>query len=305
MTARRPRAEEAALPPRDMALAVLVAAIWGVSFIAIKAGVTQAPPLFLTALRFFLAAIPAVFLVPRPKARLVDLAGYGLCIGVGQFGLLFTAIGLGMPAGLASLVIQIQALFTIGLAHLVLGQKARPAQVAGALVALAGIAIIGAFRGLSAPLGPFLAVLGAAAFWSVGNLFSIRAGRANMLGFIVWSSLFAPLPLLLASLIFEDRAAIGAAILQPSLAVWGGAAFLAYVATIVGFGLWSWLLSRHPAAQVTPFALLVPVFGLVSASVVYGESLGGGTWLGVAVAMAGLAIAVFAGRGRRGQGQGK
>ena len=298
MIARAPRESGGMLPPSDMALAVLVAAIWGVSFIAIKAGVSEAPPLFLTALRFFLAAFPAVLFVPRPKAKLVDLAGYGLCIGVGQFGLLFAAIKFGMPAGLASLVIQIQALFTIGLAHVMLGQRARPGQIAGALVALAGIGLIGFFRGASAPLAPFFAVLGAAACWSFGNLFSIRAGRTNMLGFIVWSSLFAPLPLLLLSLAMEDHDAIFRALSHPTLVVWGGAAFLAYVATIVGFGLWSHLLSRHPAAEVTPFALLVPVFGLAAAALVYQEPLRGGELAGVAVAMAGLAIAVFSGRDR-------
>jgi O-acetylserine/cysteine efflux transporter len=300
MIARTPRAAAgAAMPPRDMALAVMVAAIWGVSFIAIKAGVSEAPPLFLTALRFFLAGVPAFLLVRRPAVRMVDLAGYGLCIGVGQFGLLFAAIKFGMPAGLASLVIQIQALFTIGLAHVVLGQKTRAGQIVGAVVALAGIGLIGAFRGASAPLAPFLAILGAAAFWSVGNLFSIRAGRTNMIGFIVWSSLFAPLPLLLLSLAFEDHASIARAVLHPTLAVWGGAAYLAYGATVVGFGLWSYLLSRHPAAQVTPFALLVPVFGLGAASLVYGEPLDGGEALGAALALTGLAIAVFSGRARR------
>jgi O-acetylserine/cysteine efflux transporter len=300
MIARSPgEAAGAALPARDLALAVVVAAIWGVSFIAIKAGVAEAPPLFLTALRFFLAGVPAFLFIPRPKVRLVDLAGYGLCIGVGQFGLLFAAIKHGMPAGLASLVIQIQALFTIGLAHVALGQKTRSGQIFGAVVALSGIGLIGYFRGASAPLAPFLAILGAAAFWSMGNLFSIRAGRTNTIGFIVWSSLFAPLPLLLLSLAFEDHAAIVRAFAHPTLAVWGGAIYLAYGATMVGFGMWSYLLSRHPAALVTPFALLVPVFGLGAAALVYGEPLGGGEALGAALALTGLAITVFSGRARR------
>lgn len=297
MIGRSPPAE-GGLPPRDMALAVLIAAVWGVSFIAIKAGVAQAPPLFLTALRFSLASFPAALFIPRPKVKLADLAGYGLCIGVGQFGLLFAAIGFGMPAGLASLVIQIQSLFTIALAYAFLGQKVRAGQILGALAALAGVGLIGYFRSASAPLAPFLAVLGAAGFWSVGNIFSIRAGRTNMLAFIVWSSLFAPAPLLLLSWLLEDHAAIVAALLHPALAVWGGAAFLAYVATMLGFGLWSFLLSRHPAAQVAPFSLLVPVFGIAAAALVYGEPLGGGEAMGAALAMTGLAIAVFAGRRR-------
>ncbi len=284
------------LPPRDLALAVLIAFLWGVSFIAIKAGVAEAPPLFLTALRFSFAAFPAVLFIPRPKVRLLDLAGYGLCIGVGQFGLLFVSIKFGMPAGLASLVIQIQALFTIALAHVVLGQRARRGQLIGALVAMAGVGVIGFFRGGSAPLLPFLALIAAAAFWSAGNMFSIRAGRTHMLGFIVWSSLFAPMPLLGLSLLLEDHGAIARALLHPSLVVWGGAAFLAYGATTIGFGLWSYLLSRHPAAQVTPFALLVPVFGMGAAALVYHEPLSFGAMLGAGVVMAGLAIAVFSRR---------
>ncbi|HUO53972.1 MAG TPA: EamA family transporter [Rhodoblastus sp.] len=289
MSARAPRS--GALPAPEIALAVLIAVLWGVSFVAIKAGVAQAPPLFLTALRFSLAAFPAVLFVPRPKARWRDLAGYGLCVGVGQFGLLFLSIRDGMPAGLASLVIQTQAIFTMALAHLVLRQSIQPRQVVGAAIALTGVALIGFARGAGAPLAPFLAVVAAALFWSAGNIFSIRAGRTNMLGFIVWSSLFAPLPLLALSLILEDHAAIASALLHPSLAVWGGAAFLAYGATIVGFGLWGHLLSRHPAAQVAPFSLLVPVFGMASTAFVFGEPLGAGVLGGAAVVLIGLAVA--------------
>jgi O-acetylserine/cysteine efflux transporter len=285
-----------ALPPRDIALALLIAALWGLSFVAIKAGVAQAPPLFLTALRFVLATFPAILFLPRPKAKFLDLAGYGLCIGVGQFGLLFLAIRYGMPAGLASLVIQTQAIFTMALAHFLLGQKTSRRQVAGSAVALAGVAIIGVSRGAAAPILPFLAVLAAALFWSAGNLFSIRAGRTNMLAFIVWTSAFAPLPLLALSFLLEDHAAIVAAIIHPTFAVWGGAAFLAYGATMVGFGLWSWLLSRHPAALVAPFSLLVPVFGMGSTALVFGETLGPSVILGAAVVLAGLALAVLPGR---------
>jgi O-acetylserine/cysteine efflux transporter len=277
---------------------VLIAALWGASFVAIKAGVAQAPPLFLTALRFFLAAFPAILFIPRPRVKLGDLAGYGLCIGVGQFGLLFLAIRNGMPAGLASLVIQTQAIFTMALAHILLGQKTSPRQVLGALVALSGVAIIGFSRGGSTPLTPFLAVLAAAIFWSAGNLFSIRAGRTNMLAFIVWSSAFAPLPLLALSFLLEDHGAIIAAVAHPTIAVWGGAAFLAYGATIVGFGLWSHLLSRYPAAQVAPFSLLVPVFGMALTALVFGETLGAGVLAGAAVVLAGLALAVTQGRRR-------
>jgi O-acetylserine/cysteine efflux transporter len=290
------RSAQEKLPARDLLLAVLIAALWGFSFIAIKAGVAEAPPLTFTAMRFFLAAFPAVLLVPRPKTRLFDLLGYGLCIGVGQFGLLFLAIRWGMPAGLASLVIQIQSILTILLAWIALGQKPRAAQLTGAGVALAGVTLIGFSRGLSAPVLPFLAVVGAALFWAAGNLFSIRAGKIQVFGFIAWSSLVAPAPLLALSWAVEDHGAIVQALTHPSLAVWGGAAFLAYGATMIGFGLWSWLLSRHPVAQVAPFSLLVPVFGLSGAALAFGETLTSATLAGIVVVLAGLAITVFARR---------
>lgn len=284
------------LPVRDLLLAVLIAALWGFSFIAIKAGVAEAPPLAFTAMRFCLAAFPAVLFVPRPKTRLLDLIGYGLCIGVGQFGLLFLAIRWGMPAGLASLVIQIQSIFTILLAWIALGQKPRAAQMIGAGVALSGVALIGFSRGLSAPVLPFLAVVGAAMFWAAGNLFSIRAGKIQVFGFIAWSSLVAPAPLFALSWTLEDHAAIVQALTHPSLAVWGGAAFLAYGATMIGFGLWSWLLIRHPVAQIAPFSLLVPVFGLSGAALAFGETLTSATLAGIVVVLAGLAITIFARR---------
>jgi len=291
------RAGEERLPLRDLVLAVLIAALWGFSFIAIKAGVAEAPPLTFTALRFLLAAAPALF-VSRPKARLRDLAGYGLCIGVGQFGLLFLAIRYGMPAGLASLVIQIQSIFTILLAWIALGQRPRAAQMIGAGIALAGVSLIGFSRGMASPVLPFLAVVGAAVCWAAGNLFSIRAGKVQMLGFIAWSSLFSPAPLFALSWALEDHAAIVHALTHPSLAVWGGAAFLAYGATVIGFGLWSWLLSRHPVAQVAPFSLLVPVFGLSGAALAFGETLNAVTALGIGIVLAGLVVAVLSPRRR-------
>ncbi len=284
------------LPPRDLALAVLIAFLWGTSFIATKAAVTEAPPLTVTALRFIFAAFPAVLFTPRPKAPFAVLAGYGLCIGLGQFGLMFTALAQGMPAGLASLVMQIQSVFTIAMAWLLFGQKPRAAQILGATIALSGVALIGFSRGGSVPALPFVAVVAAALFWAAGNLFSIRAGRVNTFSFIVWSSLFSPLPLLALSWLLEDHDAVIRALTHPSLTVWGGAAFLAYGATMVGFGLWSWLLSRHPVGQVAPFSLLVPVFGLSSAALVFGERLDALAIAGIVTVLAGLATAVFSRR---------
>ena len=198
---------------RDVALTLAVIVIWGVNFMAIKWGVAEVPPLLLTALRYVVAAVPAIFFVRRPTVRLSILVAYGLAIGVGQFGLLFSAIHLGMPAGLASLVLQLQSFFTIGLAVAFLGERPKGAQLFGALVALVGIggiiAVREAFEG--AALWPFGddGLRGGGMLEGVASTSLVKkAGRIDMLGFVVWSSLAPPIPLYLLSLIFEGPGAV-------------------------------------------------------------------------------------------------
>jgi len=189
---------------RDILAAIVAAIALGLAFIAIKIGIREAPPLLLTALRFVFAVIPAILFVRPPRAPVSRVILYGLFVGVGQFGLLFLAIGLGMPVGLASLVIQLQAFVTVFLAWIVLKEQPTAAQMIGAGVALLGIVAIGATRLGGASLGPFLMVVGAAFCWGVGNLISKLAGRIDMFAFVIWSSLAAPLPLFALSLIFEE-----------------------------------------------------------------------------------------------------
>ena len=194
------------MTPRDILAALAAALVLGLAFIAIKFGVREAPPLLLTALRFVFAAFPAVLFVKPPRAPAAMVMLYGLLIGVGQFGLLFLAIGLGMPVGLASLVIQLQAFVTIFLAWLCSASvRARRKWSARASRSL-GIAAIGATRLGGASLGPLLMVIGAAFCWGAGNIVGKLAGKIDMFAFVVWSSLAAPVPLFALSLLFEgDR----------------------------------------------------------------------------------------------------
>ncbi|MDR3471805.1 MAG: EamA family transporter [Devosia sp.] len=281
------------MSPRDILLALIVVLIWGLNFIAIKWGVALVPPLLLTALRYSCAAIPAVFFVRRPKVKLSLLITYGIAVGVLQFGTLFVAIKLGMPAGLSSLVIQMQAFFTIGFAVLLLGERPSRFQIAGAILALVGILLIASERLAGAALLPLLMTLAAAAFWGVANITTKRAGRIDMLAFVVWSSLVPPLPLLAASLLTEGAAADWAALSHPSWLLAGVIAFNGYGATIVGFGLWSVLLARYPASTVVPFSLLVPVVGITSSIALLGEPLSSFELIGSLVVFAGLMINVF------------
>lgn len=258
---------------RDIGLALLVAAIWGLNFVFIKWGVEQVPPLFLTALRYLCAALPAVFFIKRPQVRLGTMAIYGLAIGFAQFGLLFSAIKLGMPAGLASLLMQLQAFFTVVLALFFLGEKLTRFQTIGGIVAMVGVAVIATERVELTALVPLLMIILAAFFWGVANIASKKAGQIDMLSFVVWSSLVPILPLLCLSLVVEGPAQIGTALANFSGRSVFVVLFNGYAATILGFGLWSYLLKRYPASLIAPFSLLVPVAGIASSMLLLGEHI--------------------------------
>jgi O-acetylserine/cysteine efflux transporter len=283
----------AMLSIRDLLLALLVVAIWGVNFVFIRWGVEAVPPLFLTGLRYLCAAVPAVFFIKRPKVGLAILVSYGLAIGFAQFGLLFTAIKLGMPAGLASLIIQVQAFFTIALALVFLGEKLNRYQALGALVAVVGIAAIASERFEVTALVPLLMVILGAFFWGVANIASKKAGQIDMLSFVVWGSLVPILPLFALSLVVEGPTAIIASMSGIGMRTIFVIAFNGYAATILGFGLWSYLLARYPASLIAPFSLLVPVAGIGSTIVLLGETVSTLEILGSLLVFIGLLLNVF------------
>lgn len=280
---------------RDSLAAVSVAIVWGLTFIAIKIGIGETTPLMLSALRFVFAAVPVVFFVRPPRASPWIVALYGLFIGVGQFGLLFVAIGRGFPVGLASLLIQLQAFFTILLAWALMRERPRRTQLIGAGIAFLGIALIGSRRLDGASLAPFLMVIAAALFWGAGNIAAKFAGRVDMLGFVAWSSLAPPVPLILLSLLTEGRGGV-VSLLHPSLKLVLAVVIVSYAGTVFGFGLWARLLSRYSAAAVAPFALLVPIIGMVAGSAIFGEPLGPFELWGSLLVMAGLGFNMFGDR---------
>ncbi|HEV2221061.1 MAG TPA: EamA family transporter [Casimicrobiaceae bacterium] len=290
------------LAPRDLALVLAVVALWGFSFVPIKVGLEEIPPFAFAALRFFLAAVPLVFFVPPPRMPAGLVIAYGLAIGVFQFGLLFLGIKLGMPAGLSSLVIQLQAFFTIGLGIAFLGDRLHTENVVGAIVAGIGVALLGlhhiALGADSSQVGLALVIVAAVA-WAIGNVIAKHAARryhADMLDLVVWSSLAPPLPLMAASYALEGGPAAWHAIASASLLTWSCAVFLAYLATIFGFGSWARMLHRYPTGLVAPFALLVPVSGLASGAVLLGESLAPLQLAGAGLVLAGLAVNVYGAR---------
>jgi len=286
---------ETAMSPKDLLLASVVILAWGVNFVVIKVGLHGVPPMLLGALRFALAAFPAVFFVKRPKVPLRWLLAYGLTISLGQFAFLFYGMYVGMPAGLASLVLQAQAFFTLLFAAMFLGERIRPASLAGLAIAACGLALIGMQGGHAMTFAGFMFTLAAAAMWALGNVVTKRMGPVDLVSLVVWGSLIPPLPFLGLSLVFEGPARIEASLASiPMLSVFA-IAYLAFVATLVGYSLWGKLLARYPASQVAPFSLLVPVIGLVSAALLLGEGLTPMQIAGAALVMAGLMVNVFGG----------
>jgi O-acetylserine/cysteine efflux transporter len=284
------------MKPVHLALALLVAALWGLTFVVISIGLRDFPPLLMASLRFVIAALPAFFL-PRPPLSWPRLTAIGIALFGGHFGLLFTAMAVGMPAGLASVTLQSQAFFSILIAALVLGERPSHRQMTGSLTALTGLVVIGATAGTDGftLTGLMLTIAGAFA-WAIGNVLLRSSGKIDMLPGVVWFSVVPPLPLFALSLLIEGPHAIGTALTSVS---WAGIASLAYIviaATLIGFGIWGHLIKLYPVSTVAPFSLLVPVFGTLAAAVLLGEQFPPQRLAGMVLVVAGLAIVALPSR---------
>jgi O-acetylserine/cysteine efflux transporter len=278
------------MPLPHLLLAVAVMAVWGTNFVVIAFALEHLPPLLLAALRFTLVFFPLALFIKPPKVDWTNLAAYGVLIGAGQFGLLFLAMKSDITPGLASLVVQSQIFFTIGLSMRTSGERVGRYQWAALALATSGIAIIFANSGGGAtPLGLGLTLL-AALCWAGGNIAARRAGDAPMLPYIVWSSVFAVPPLVVLALVFEGWPAIEAGLRSADVASWAAVVWQSVGNTLFGYTAWQWLLSRHPAAMVTPMALLVPVFGMSASALVLGEPMPAWKTLAAGLVLAGLAL---------------
>lgn len=271
---------------RDALLAVLVSVCWGVNFLAIHASLEHYPPMFLVALRFAVIAVPTLLLVRRPQVPARWLVGYGVGFGVLQFVFLYAGMAAGMPVGLSSLVLQASAPFTVLIAAACLGERPSRATWVGIAVALTGLLVIAAYRGLTVSLLPTVLVLLGALGWALGNIASRQAqaqagpAGASPFALMLWMTVVPPLPMLALSLLVEgpDRilASLGSAV-GPGAAPEAAAAnlgllYTVVVGTLVGSGLWTLLLRRNPSSAVAPFSMLVPVTGITTAWLVLGET---------------------------------
>ncbi|MDA3624928.1 EamA family transporter [Saccharopolyspora sp. WRP15-2] len=260
---------------RDRSLALLVALLWGLNFIALDFGLGQFPPFFFAGLRFAVL-LPLLLFIPKPDVPWKWLIGYGLFFGTLQFAFLFVAMNIGMPTGLASLVQQASAPFTVVLGALLLREKLSPVQVIGILTAVLGMAVIGWHRAQSAALLPMLVTLCGAFSWALGNLCGRKANPQNPLHLTLWISIVPPLPMFALSAAVEGPTAGWHALATAFDSTTGlyalcGLAYTSLLATIIGSGLWTTLMGRYPASRVAPFSLLVPVVGFTAAWLILSE----------------------------------
>ncbi|MBT0730821.1 EamA family transporter [Rosenbergiella nectarea] len=287
---------------RDVGLALLVILIWGINFVVIKIGLHNFPPFLLAGLRFTFVAFPACLLVSRPKVPLHLIIAYGLTISFLQFGLLFLALNLGMPAGLASLLLQSQAFFTLFFGALCLGEKIKSHHIVGLLIAIVGMVCLAnssihptQTSGMS--LFTLLLTLGAALSWGIGNIVSkiiLQRYPVEPLKLVVWSAFVPILPFLLCALFIDGKESLWHSLININLFNVLTIFYLAILCTVVAYAIWGTLLSKYPTTTVAPLTLLVPVVGMVAATLVLGETLTRSQILSVVLIISGLVVNSFA-----------
>lgn len=290
---------------KDSGLALIVVALWGANFTVVKLGLVGMPPMLLAALRFMFAVFPAIFFVSRPVVKPVYWILYGLLTGVGMYGALFYAMAIGMPAGVASVVLQSQAFFTQLFASILLQERFSTIKLTGLTVGAVGLYYVGCYKtgpaGAVIPFTAFILTIIGAIFWGMSSILvrmaaasAARQGKSlNMMGFIIWSCLIPPIPLFLLASIRDTPQAISRILLSMNSLSMFSVLYLAYGATLFGFGIWSRLLARHPAGRVAPLSLLVPVFGLLTARILLGEQLTVSQWSGCLLVIIGLLYSTF------------
>lgn len=268
-------------------LLIAVVAVWGINFVFIKIGLRELPPIFLCFCRFFLVGLPVLFF-KRPAVPFRWVITYSLVMFVLQFTLMFSALHVGISAGLASIILQTQAFFSLLFAALFLKEKLNLSQILGSLVSFLGIALVGFNLGASVTLPGLLLVLGAAATWGGGSVIVKRMGKTSAASLLVWSSLLAWPPLLLISLFFEQSAPL--LFYQWTSPTYLAIAFITIFSTVFAFGTWNWLLQLYPVSTVAPFTLLVPIFGMLGSILFLGENLEGWKIFSALLVISGLCI---------------
>lgn len=281
------------LTPRHLMLSLLVVLVWGLNFIAIYFGLKGFPPFLLCALRFGLSALPWVFFIPRPKAPIKHIIGYGIFTFALQFGFLFSGIHLGLSPGLASLVLQVQVFFSIGLAFLFFQDRPSLWKIVGSLISFVGIGVVAAHvNGGTTFIGLILTLL-AALSWATGNMFTKKVDAKSPLALVVWGNLLAFPFMVLASLLVEGPVLVLSSLENVSWVTILAIVYTVYISTHIGYGAWGFLINTYPTSVIVPFTLLIPVVGFMGSALFLGEELASWKFLASLFIMGGLVFNLF------------
>ncbi len=276
----------------DLLKALFVVSIWGFSFVATKFAVCECPPILAVGLRFFLTSLPALFL-KRPSISRMHIALYATVMFVLQFSLLFVGMSLGLSSGVSSIVLQLQAFFTILLATAFLGEKISWIQGVGGVLACMGMLLIANRIQGESTLAGLCCVVVASFFWGSGNLIVKAMGKVSVPAVVAWGSLFAWPPLFALSFFLEGPEAMGRGLSEMSLLSLLGVLYVAFASTWVGVGLWNGLVSRYPLTLIAPFTLLVPLFGMFWSKIILDEPLQSWKIMGAGLILAGLCLNIL------------
>ena len=278
---------------RHLLLALSITAIWGLNFSVIKLGLSSVDPLILAGIRFTLCALPAIFFIAKPDVQWRYIIGYGLVFGIGLWGLVNLGIKSGLSAGIASLVLQFSAFFTILLGSWVFKEAISRYQLAGMGIACCGLlSILSIVDGTVTTVGLLLVLLGAVA-WSAANVIIKKARTTQVFAFLVWSSAFSPIPLFALDYAVNGSAGYSALVNQLDYRAVLSILFQVYPNTLFGYWVWNSLLKRYPVSTVAPLSLLVPVFGLLGSVMIFDESLSFNKILAVVLIVAGLGVGLY------------
>jgi len=284
------------MPALHLLLVLLVVIIWGVNFVFIKLGLEELSPLFMCALRFILASVPAIFFVKRPSIPMKLIAAYGIFMFAMQFSFVFMGMHVGMTPGMASLIMQVQVFFSMFFAVMIFGEQPRMIQILGALVSFSGIGLVAFHFDQHVSLAGFLCILAAAATWGVGNLLAKKMNTNGLISVIIWGSFIISLPMLAVAWIFEGPEQIMNSLHQVTWKGAGALMYVVYISTWIGYGVWNWLLGKYPVSMVVPFTLLVPVVGMVSSVLIFGEPFQLWKLIACLLVISGLCINILSSR---------
>jgi O-acetylserine/cysteine efflux transporter len=283
------------MKPADVCIAILVAVVWGSGFVASRLALDELSPALMTAMRFAIAAVPCL-LVRRPKVSWPVLIAISSTLFLGQFLAQSWAIAHSVPIGLASVIVQSQALFTVAFAALAFGEFPTRLQIAGIGIAAIGLLMICGTIGFDFSVGAFAVLMISPVSFAIGNLLLRRARDVPMFDLFAWLCLVPPLPLLALAFAVDGPSTTWHSLLHMSATGWTSMIFIGAISTCIAYWLWGRLLRDYPAAQVVPFALLVPFVGSAASSAVFGETFGPLRLAGMVTVVGGIAVMLLSKR---------